>query len=844
MRRPQEARCFGSLGSSLYRDCVFWYNKLIIGLKCCRERSGKAVVMKKELFEALRKVFFVFALFLTGVFFIGLSASADEEEVQVDNGIPVIYLNIDETRGTIEEMIASVDHSVYCYGTATLTVPEGFHYSDYPDVDLEGFTDLEMSIRGRGNSSWRKSKKPFKIKLDKKTSVLGFGKNKHWVLVANISDESLIRDRITAWLGNEMGFAFTPRGVPVDVVMTGQEFGTQYLGSYYLSENVRVDDNRLDIEELEEDDVDPKIITGGYLVQNASQLRAGSPDRFFTTRGAEWGTHTPSFDTEEEALLSDAPSEEDDREEAFSGNEQGDAYENNVQQEYIQNYIQYFEDVLFEEGTAYRELMDVESAAKYWLVNVVTKNNDAFATGSTYIYKDRDPEDGVAKLYWGPLWDFDYAWDYSPIYEGMDYGHLWMKPMFRDKEEGGFVQEVYKQWPVMRELLLKLIEEGGIIDQYAAETEASAKFDALMLHSDEDFDYLAAVEKLKTWIRNRIAWLDENFDMVEGLVRKVDFVVDGEVWLSVLLGDGNYCDETLERAEKEGYIFLGWADEEGTYYDNWMPITRDTILTAQYISESEATHGEDIIFPRDEVAIAYSVHLRSYDIPYTVIPEDAIDQRIEWSSSDESFATVDELGQVTIYGAGTATFTAKLKFGQTRTFMLTVTEGKPPFAEAIKLKTDKLTMTVGEQAGLPFVTDPSPAWVDEYSYESEDPGIVTAGDNGVLTAVAPGKTRVLLKVFISAADGSQTTLEAYAEVTVEEKASEETTVPEEETSTEPEIHTMETLTRPGADEPQDAPDKPVLRNGKHWGWFVLIGAGAAALIIVAVLLLKKKRKES
>ena len=33
-------------------------------------------------------------------------------------------------------------------------------------------------------------------------------------------------------------------GVPVDVVMVGENFGTQYLGSYYFSENVRVVYNR------------------------------------------------------------------------------------------------------------------------------------------------------------------------------------------------------------------------------------------------------------------------------------------------------------------------------------------------------------------------------------------------------------------------------------------------------------------------------------------------------------------------------------------------------------------------------------------------------------------------
>ena len=156
-------------------------------------------------------------------------AAAANEAPKVDNGLPVVYLNIDESRGTIEDMIRSGDHSVYCYGKLSIDVPEGFHYSDFPDLACVSFSDLDMSIRGRGNSTWRENKKPFKIKLDKKADLFGLGKNKHWVLVANAMDSSLLRDRITAWLGDEMGFPFTPRGVPVDVVMVGQNFGTPEL---------------------------------------------------------------------------------------------------------------------------------------------------------------------------------------------------------------------------------------------------------------------------------------------------------------------------------------------------------------------------------------------------------------------------------------------------------------------------------------------------------------------------------------------------------------------------------------------------------------------------------------
>lgn len=180
--------------------------------------------MKNTLFS--KHTFFVLIL----VFFIVLAASGlsdavfaeDGDGVTVDNGIPIVYIDIDESRGTIEDMITSPDHSVYCYGTIRIDVPDGFSYSDFPDIACEDLSAIGMEIRGRGNSSWESAKKPYKIKLDKKREVLGLGKNKHWVLVANAYDRTLIRDRITAWLGDKMGFEFTPTGYPVDVVMSGE----------------------------------------------------------------------------------------------------------------------------------------------------------------------------------------------------------------------------------------------------------------------------------------------------------------------------------------------------------------------------------------------------------------------------------------------------------------------------------------------------------------------------------------------------------------------------------------------------------------------------------------------
>ena len=104
------------------------------------------------------------------------SGNNAEDDTLPHNGIPVVTINIDESKGTIADMLASPDHEVYTYGTLSIDVPEGFHYSDYPDLDLKSYKDLEISLRGRGNSTWHVSeKKPFKIKLDKNEDIFSFG---------------------------------------------------------------------------------------------------------------------------------------------------------------------------------------------------------------------------------------------------------------------------------------------------------------------------------------------------------------------------------------------------------------------------------------------------------------------------------------------------------------------------------------------------------------------------------------------------------------------------------------------------------------------------------------------
>ena len=176
--------------------------------------------------------------------------AADDDGIDLITSIPVIVLHIDETKGTIEAMNGDAEHNTECHGTMDIIVPDGFE--GYVDMDPkpETITGIPLDyIRGRGNSTWKLPKKPYKIKLAKPAegeapvNLFGMGTNRHWVLLANAMDPTIIKNRITYRLGEKLGFAFTPQCVPVDVIMKSDTDSTHnvYLGSYYLAEQVRVE---------------------------------------------------------------------------------------------------------------------------------------------------------------------------------------------------------------------------------------------------------------------------------------------------------------------------------------------------------------------------------------------------------------------------------------------------------------------------------------------------------------------------------------------------------------------------------------------------------------------------
>ena len=105
--------------------------------------------------------------------------------------------------------------------------------------------NMDFTIHVRGNSTAGQDKKPYKIKLDKKTDLFGLGggvKNKHWVLLANCFDESLMRNKLCYDLAGQFGAPVWMKSEWVDVVMNGK-----YVGNYQLCQHIRVSEERIPI---------------------------------------------------------------------------------------------------------------------------------------------------------------------------------------------------------------------------------------------------------------------------------------------------------------------------------------------------------------------------------------------------------------------------------------------------------------------------------------------------------------------------------------------------------------------------------------------------------------------
>ena len=123
----------------------------------------------------------------------------------------------------------------------------------------------------------------------------------------------------------------------------------------------------------------------------------------------------------------------------------------------------------------------------------------------------------------------------------------------------------------------------------------------------------------------------------------------------------------------------------------------------------------------------------------TVLPENATDKSITWSSSDASVATVNSSGKVTAVEAGTATITVKSVDGE-KTATCEITVIIP--VSSLSINPQTLELTEGESADLTATVLPENATDKTVSWNTDNNNVVVVSKGGRITAVRPGTAKI------------------------------------------------------------------------------------------------------
>ena len=392
--------------------------------------------------------------FVQSAFFTVRSQAADRPGM-VRTGLPVVFVDTQNGQGV---------YSKTEYVTATLSIAGN---ATYP-----GLQDVPCSIRGRGNTTWTWPKKPYLLKLDEKEHVLGMHKHKRWVLLANFMDRTLMRNLVSMHVASLTSLAWTPGCVPVELVLNGK-----HLGSYLLIEQVRVDNHRVAITEMTDQDNSGEAVTGGYLLELD----------FHYDNEFQWKDHNIPFAVK-------YPDPED---------------LTSAQKTYIKNYIAQVSNAIYGADFAdpqkgYAQFLDVDSFVDEWIVYEVMCNHELGNPGSVYLHKDRS-----GKLVAGPVWDFD--WGVLSFYTSNGANDLvngraiWYERLFQDP---AFKAKVKARF---QELLPQLETIPDYMDACEGLLEKSAQLNFAMwnpaddrsqnggkiINGDENLSFHSAIQRLK-----------------------------------------------------------------------------------------------------------------------------------------------------------------------------------------------------------------------------------------------------------------------------------------------------------------------------------------------------------
>ena len=383
--------------------------------------------------------------------------------------------------------------------------------------------------RERGNASRDFPKKPWRIKFDKKQNVLDApAKAKKWTLINNYGDKTLMRNLLAFELSHRMGMSYTPYGTAVDVLMNGE-----YKGCYQLCDQIDINKNRVPITEMTPEDNDGDALTGGYLIE--VDAYANKETSWFNSNKGNPVTIKSPDDNE---ITSQ-------------------------QSQYIKNYFNTME----QQWSTY---LDLNSFLRHFLVGELSGNTDTY--WSVYMYKERND----SKLYTGPVWDFDLAFNNDkriyPVNQKTDYIYrsggscAGKMKTFVDNivvSNNAAKQQLLQIWDEVRQAGLTETNVVSFIDDWEQQLQQSQRLNFLRwpilsqrVHQNPQAlgSYAKEVDVVRQYMKERIAWMDKKLGYTYEPSGIQETRLDMSKPLQIFTLSGQPCGQSLQNLSPGIYV--------------------------------------------------------------------------------------------------------------------------------------------------------------------------------------------------------------------------------------------------------------------------------------------------
>ena len=384
------------------------------------------------------------------VAFFGCSDGYQYSNNDLENHIPEVHINIT----TPLEFLSKNEYSI---GSIQIE-------ANHPSLTMNSKL---VEVRGRGNTTWSFPKKPFQIKFEEATEVLGMPSARKWILLAHYADKSLLRTELAFELSRNSSLNWTSNAEFVELYVNAE-----YLGVYQLVEKIEALPNRVNDGQ-------------GFLLEVNRPNRLGPDDIYFESNYHLYTIKEPEVDF-------------------------GDP-----QFTLMEEYMKATEDALFgynfqDSITGYKKFLDVESFVDWYIVHEITKNSESAWSSSCYL--NYVPG---GKLKMGPVWDFDlslgnnYAAKSTEGFVIKDAG--WYTQLFKDSLFVNQVKDRYKDFYAQKGSVFTMLEERAELLE-DAQNRNFVKWPILGVwvwpNAITFTEYDDEVKYLKDWYSDRMDWLD------------------------------------------------------------------------------------------------------------------------------------------------------------------------------------------------------------------------------------------------------------------------------------------------------------------------------------------------